>query len=558
MKFKRLLTLVLTSMVLASCGNGNNNNSTTNSTSTGTNQTSSISSTNLDSSVSSDSTTSSTSDNKTSSSTSTSSSTTKPSSTNTFVDETNYYNGFNFSLTGTNMRKQVYELMNRTHKTKTSYNDLKQAIPQIEAVPGKANTIYIFYTHEEYYYGSGSSMSFSGQVNREHAWPNSRGAGKSGPGSDPYVIKPTWSKDNSSRGNNAYSDPGEGGWTPEMDEYKGDSARVIFYAAAHYGPESGYNLKLADNTAFDDHTMGKLSTLLKWNLEHPVNDWELTRNDNGQKYLGNRNPFVDYPELACQIWGDTNEATKNVCSTSKPATPAEPVKATGINAKDITLEVETEKNIDVTVTPSNANNKDVEYSGFDSSVISIENGKVKALSVGETTVTVTISSNKAITTTFNVKVTEKAEAPLPPTGDGTVTIDVQSIGATEGKTTQTDVSATINGFGFMANDIKSVNGNIYFTAEKGYLYNTTSLGNISKIELMYGAGGSGSAKQSVVIGSSVYSSKPSEYTEVLTTSVGGSSAVVTAPEGTNNGYFRIDVSNKNLQVSSIVIYYSNN
>lgn len=339
MKFKRLLTLVLATFVLASCGGNSTSSSSTSSNSgSSTNISSTISSNSSESTTSSSTTTNSTSSSISSSSSNSSSS--KPSSSSSFIDETNYYSGFNFNLTGVDMRKQVYELMNRTHKVKTSYDELKQAIPQIEAVPGKANTIYIFYTHEEYYYGSGNSMSFSGKVNREHAWPNSRGAGKSGPGSDPYVIKPTWSADNSSRGNKAYSDPNEGGWAPEMDEYKGDSARVIFYAAAHYGPESGYNLKLADNTSFDNHTMGKLSTLLKWNIEHPVNDWELIRNDNGQKYLGNRNPFVDHPELACQIWGDTNEATRNVCSTAQPS---EPVEATGINANDITLEVESEK-----------------------------------------------------------------------------------------------------------------------------------------------------------------------------------------------------------------------
>lgn len=552
MKFKRLLTLVLATFVLASCGGNSISSSSTSSNSgSSTNISSTISSNSSESTTSSSTTTNSTSSSISSSSSNSSSS--KPSSSSSFIDETNYYSGFNFNLTGVDMRKQVYELMNRTHKVKTSYDELKQAIPQIEAVPGKANTIYIFYTHEEYYYGSGNSMSFSGKVNREHAWPNSRGAGKSGPGSDPYVIKPTWSADNSSRGNKAYSDPNEGGWAPEMDEYKGDSARVIFYAAAHYGPESGYNLKLADNTSFDNHTMGKLSTLLKWNIEHPVNDWELIRNDNGQKYLGNRNPFVDHPELACQIWGDTNEATRNVCSTAQPS---EPVEATGINANDITLEVESEKNTSVTVTPSNAKDKTVVYSGYDNSIISITDGKVKGLQVGNTTVTVSLANNESIKTTFKVTVTEKAAVPEPPVGDGTLTIDLKSIGATE-ESLQTNVTANINGFNFKANDIKAVKENIYFKAETGYIYNDSSLGNISKIELIYGTGGSKSAKQSVVIGSSVYDTKPSEYTQVISSSAAGNTGEVLAPEGSNNGFFRIDVSNKNLQVSSIVIHYSN-
>lgn len=137
-----------------------------------------------------------------------------------------------------------------------------------------------------------------------------------------------------------------------------------------------------------------------------------------------------------------------------------------------------------------------------------------------------------------------------------LTIDLKSIGATE-ESLQTNVTANINGFNFKANDIKAVKGNIYFKAETGYIYNDSSLGNISKIELIYGTGGSKSAKQSVVIGSSVYDTKPSEYTQVISSSAAGNTGEVLAPEGSNNGFFRIDVSNKNLQVSSIVIHYSN-
>ena len=142
MKFKRLLTLVLATFVLASCGGNSTSSSSTSSNSgSSTNISSTISSNSSESTTSSSTTTNSTSSSISSSSSNSSSS--KPSSSSSFIDETNYYSGFNFNLTGVDMRKQVYELMNRTHKVKTSYDELKQAIPQIEAVPGKANTIYI-------------------------------------------------------------------------------------------------------------------------------------------------------------------------------------------------------------------------------------------------------------------------------------------------------------------------------------------------------------------------------------------------------------------------------
>ena len=53
--------------------------------------------------------------------------------------------------------------------------------------------------------------------------------------------------------------------------------------------------------------MGKLSTLLQWHLDDPVNDTERLRNDLIQTYQGNRNPFIDHPEwVGCIYQGVCN------------------------------------------------------------------------------------------------------------------------------------------------------------------------------------------------------------------------------------------------------------
>ncbi len=68
--------------------------------------------------------------------------------------------------------------------------------------------------------------------------------------------------------------------------------------------------------------MGKLSTLLEWNLAYLPGDGtlelrtELNRNNVIEKDKdgqGNRNPFIDHPEYACKIWGATNSETKRIC-----------------------------------------------------------------------------------------------------------------------------------------------------------------------------------------------------------------------------------------------------
>ncbi len=52
----------------------------------------------------------------------------------------------------------------------------------------------------------------------------------------------------------------------------------------------------------DDYSIGKLSTLLEWNNAVPVDEFEIQRNNRIYEYQGNRNPFIDYPELANKVF----------------------------------------------------------------------------------------------------------------------------------------------------------------------------------------------------------------------------------------------------------------
>ena len=44
--------------------------------------------------------------------------------------------------------------------------------------------------------------------------------------------------------------------------------------------------------------------LLKWHTEDPPSLTEILRNDGGKDFQGNRNPFIDFPELAVQMLKD--------------------------------------------------------------------------------------------------------------------------------------------------------------------------------------------------------------------------------------------------------------
>lgn len=89
------------------------------------------------------------------------------------------------------------------------------------------------------------------------------------------------------------------------DEYKGDFARGFFYMATVYDDikwVSKYNWMF---TAVSYPTLQPwaYNMLLQWARQDPVSQKERIRNDAVEKSQGNRNPFVDFPELAEYIWG---------------------------------------------------------------------------------------------------------------------------------------------------------------------------------------------------------------------------------------------------------------
>ncbi len=106
------------------------------------------------------------------------------------------------------------------------------------------------------------------------------------------------------------------------DEFKGDFARAYFYIFTSYagidwtkGDDKGVRYMLDT----DDRLLPwAAEMLLRWNEADPVDDRELTRNDEIYKLQGNRNPFIDYPQLAAYIWGDKTQSAFSI-SAETPA-----------------------------------------------------------------------------------------------------------------------------------------------------------------------------------------------------------------------------------------------
>ncbi|MFM2293315.1 MAG: hypothetical protein RIS29_3128, partial [Bacteroidota bacterium] len=89
-----------------------------------------------------------------------------------------------------------------------------------------------------------------------------------------------------------------------VDEYKGDFARTYFYMVTAYDDKvaTWVSDQLAGNKypALSDWSV---ILLLKWNSQDPVSTKETSRNNAVYSIQGNRNPFIDHPELAEYIWG---------------------------------------------------------------------------------------------------------------------------------------------------------------------------------------------------------------------------------------------------------------
>ena len=145
-------------------------------------------------------------------------------------------------------------------------------------------------------------------INTEHTWPQSRFTGKYSADlqkADLHHLFPTDSQMNSLRGSSIFGEVikpsnktkctaskyGQGDGTTQNvfeppQHHKGHVARALMYFSIRYD--------LAISPA--EEVM-----LKKWNRQNPPDQQEILRNNMIQQKQGNRNPFIDYPELADQI-----------------------------------------------------------------------------------------------------------------------------------------------------------------------------------------------------------------------------------------------------------------
>lgn len=192
--------------------------------------------------------------------------------------------------------------------------------------------IWDMYSTSKYTPGKNQCGSYSkigDCYNREHSMPKSWFDDQSPMYSDAFHLYPTDGKVNGQRSNYPFGECANGTYVSSSgsvkalgrlgsstfsgysgtvfepdDQYKGDFARSYFYMAAAYNSriDEWSSAQLAGNS-YPCFSTWSVNLLMKWHREDPVSQKELDRNEVVYKWQGNRNPFIDHPELAEYVWG---------------------------------------------------------------------------------------------------------------------------------------------------------------------------------------------------------------------------------------------------------------
>ena len=242
----------------------------------------------------------------------------------------NYYNEVNAKSGADNILNVLHGIID--NHTVIPYGSLENYYEQTDF---RGDTVWDMYSTCRFTMADAnkSQSAVCDAWNKEHSIPQSWFNEASPMKSDLFHVYPTDARVNNFRSNYPYGEVAGGngagfsdnyqnhglgkkgsntfsGYTGTVfepaDEYKGDFARTYFYMVARYrdkalNASSGSVVFVASPT---DLTAFAKNLFLKWHRQDPVSQKEIDRNQAVYGIQGNRNPFIDYPELAEYIWGN--------------------------------------------------------------------------------------------------------------------------------------------------------------------------------------------------------------------------------------------------------------
>ncbi len=203
-----------------------------------------------------------------------------------------------------------------------NYGDIQYMLQEADQNPLNSNQVWLMYVEQgRGKYKFQSAASNTGSWNREHIFPQSRGGFSDGTSSqadginiwnvtgpddinaghaDGHHIRAEDGPENSSRLNKDYGSDYNGP-AGNLSSWKGDVSRALFYMAVRYNGLDLVNGNPTDTSG--NKIMGDLAWMLVWNHSDPADDFEMNHNNVIYNWQMNRNPFVDYPDLADYVFG---------------------------------------------------------------------------------------------------------------------------------------------------------------------------------------------------------------------------------------------------------------
>lgn len=202
-----------------------------------------------------------------------------------------------------------------------NYGDIWDILKAADQNPLNSNQVWMMYTETpRAKLDQQMGNSIVGKWNREHIYCQSRGGFADGTSSnadginvwlptgpndimaghaDAHHLRAEDGQENSIRSERNYGTDYNGP-TGNAGSWHGDVARAVFYMSVRY---NGLNVINGNPPHDPDGFIGDLATLLTWNVSDPSDDFEMNRNNYIYTWQVNRNPFIDYPDLADYIWG---------------------------------------------------------------------------------------------------------------------------------------------------------------------------------------------------------------------------------------------------------------
>ena len=190
------------------------------------------------------------------------------------------------------------------------------------------NQVIDRYSYDVRYFSSSDNANYASAIsgmNIEHSFAKSWwGSSKNEAYQDLFNLMPCESGINSSKSNYAMgkvtnvkttngctkvgTGPTSSGKTKNLwepaDEWKGDFARDYFYMVTAYSDLSwtSNGLDMLEQNDWPTLQEWAYTLFLQWAKDDPVDEMERARNDAVYGIQKNRNPFIDFPNLAEYIW----------------------------------------------------------------------------------------------------------------------------------------------------------------------------------------------------------------------------------------------------------------